>query len=442
MSVESSENQFASMMAGKSSADLLKVIENKAKYQHEARIAAIEELERRQEATPELLEEKARIIEDGRQKMLELLAEEPLPKGPTASEIAPGFSGNLFKITGNYLFTPIILYANVLVFIIMAVSGVNVMQPSVEDLVAWGGNFRPMTLDGELWRLFTAMFLHGGILHLALNMYSFIQVGFILETNMGKYRYLIAYLACGLIASIASLAVNDNIVSVGASGAIFGIDGLLLALLVTKAFNISPDHRQGLLSSVVIFVGYNLFFGFAKEGIDNAAHIGGLVTGFLIGLAYSPSLKRGQPAMVVSCAIGAVVLLAVLLVPRFVSNKFGEFQRGMEAFSVNEDKGLWMYKEEMPNIMTSQDSAIYAGRLQKEGIEVWEENLSILNSLTDMPDHLQERIDLLKKYTQLRIQACEVLQRTINDPTTRNEELGKLDPQISQIIEEIQKLNE
>ncbi len=131
------------------------------------------------------MEKKAQIFEEERQKRLAPPVDE-YEVEPIGEGIAPGFTGNLFKITSNYVFTPLILYANLLVFIIMAVRGVNIMQPSVEDLVVWGGNVRALTMDGGLWRLFTSTFVHGGIIHLVFNMYALIQIGFILETNMGK----------------------------------------------------------------------------------------------------------------------------------------------------------------------------------------------------------------------------------------------------------------
>ena len=439
MQPESSlQNPFASVMAGKSSANLLNVVSNKHKYEFEACMAAIEELEQRQEATPDLLEEKARIIENERIKRQEQESvERQEPKGMKASLSQ---SANLFKITREYLFTPLIVYANVLVFVIMVVLGVHAFEPSVESLLQWGGNLRALTLNGELWRLFTSTFLHGGIIHLAFNMYALLQVGFILEANIGKYRYIVSYIACGIMASIASIAVNDNIVSVGASGAIFGLDGLLLSLLITKRLNIPQESRKTLLSSTLIFIGYNLMFGFAKEGIDNAAHIGGLISGFLIGFLYSPSMKRSGSSTLVSCSIAGVVLIAAMLSPYFISNKYGEFETAMETFGVNEEKALWMYKESMP-LAGSEEAVAYNNRLTTEGIDLWKENLSLFNSLTNMPVHLQVRIDLLKKYCALRMQSCEVMQQSANDFMVSRQKATELELEINAVVEELKALN-
>lgn len=420
------QNPFSGEMIEKSSPELREIVDNRHAYASEARLAAINELERRGEATQLQLEERVRIVEANTQMQ-------------EAGNLMPSFM-SLLKVTGDYVFTPIFVYINVLIFILMVATGVHAFAPSVEDLVAWGGNLRAFTLNGELWRLLTNTFLHGGIIHLLFNMYALLQVGFILEINLGKQRYIISYIACGVIASIASMAVNDNIVSVGASGAIFGLFGLLLSLLITKQLNIPQEAMKSLLSSTLIFVGYNLVFGFAREGIDNAAHIGGLVSGFVIGFMYKPSLKRSGSAVLVSCFIAGIVIVAILASPHFISNKWGEFQNAMEVFGANEEKALWMYRENMP-LHGSEEYVRYKDRLQTEGVDLWKENLSVLGALKDMPDHLQTRIDLLTKYCELRIQSCEMLQAS-EDPETPAKKLMEVEMEINSVIDQLSTLNE
>lgn len=423
------ENYFAAVMKSKSEAELQRVIANKEKYEFEACIAAFEELERRQLATQELLQDKAQYIEKENVRRQQELTE---PAAPQLSII------DLFKFRPNYIFTPLLVYANVLIFIMMVATGVDAFTPTVESLINWGGNVRGLTLNGELWRLFTCTFLHGGIIHLAFNMYALLQVGFFLETNIGKSRYVVTYVATGILASVTSIMFNENIVSVGASGAIFGLEGLLLALLITRQLNIQPEYRNNLLTSTLVFVGYSLMFGFSKEGIDNAAHIGGLITGFVIGLIYSFSLKRAASATLASCAIVGFALVVAVLSPLFITNKYGEYQTVMETFALNEEKALWMYKESMP---VGEDTVLYNHRLKTEGIDVWKENLAILNSLTDMPEHLRRNIDLLKKYCQLRIQSCQAMKQSIMDAGLSNGKVLELDTAINAVIEELQAAN-
>lgn len=126
-------------------------------------------------------------------------------------------------------------------------------------------------------------------MHLMANMCGLLFVGVFLEPILGRLRYAVVYLLTGIIASASSLWWHDATVSVGASGAIFGLYGLFVALLLLKVF--PKDFGKAFLVSTLIFVGYNLLMGFAG-GIDNAAHIGGLVSGFVVGLVLHRKLKR------------------------------------------------------------------------------------------------------------------------------------------------------
>lgn len=190
---------------------------------------------------------------------------------------------------GNWFITPILAYLNILVFLAMVLAGLGVISLNAEDLLVWGGNFRPVTMDGEWWRLFTNLFLHGGIIHLAGNLYGLILVGIFLEPVMGKAKFLISYLITGILASCASIWWHEATVSVGASGAIFGMFGIFLAMLLRKVF--TGALSRFLMINTLIFLGYNLVMGL-NDGIDNAAHIGGLLAGFAIGFILNPVIKK------------------------------------------------------------------------------------------------------------------------------------------------------
>ncbi|MBZ5857309.1 rhomboid family intramembrane serine protease [Flavihumibacter profundi] len=190
----------------------------------------------------------------------------------------------------GFYISPIIMDLNILIFIIMVFSGLGLISFKPADLLAWGANFRPVTTNGEWWRLLTNTFLHGGLMHLLANMYGLIFVGIFLEPRLGKTRFAIIYLTTGILASLSSLYFHEPAVSIGASGAIFGLYGVFLSLLLTNVF--PKDFSKAFLVSTLIFIGYNLLMGFAGAGIDNAAHIGGLLSGFIIGIILYPQLKR------------------------------------------------------------------------------------------------------------------------------------------------------
>ncbi len=196
---------------------------------------------------------------------------------------------DFLKPKEDYFITPILIYANIGLFLIMTISGLGFISFKGQDLLEWGANYGPLTKDGEWWRLFASTFLHGGLMHLLANMYGLLFVGIFLEPLLGKTKYLAAYVLTGLLASIASIWWYDATVSVGASGAIFGLYGVFLAFLLTKIF--PPDFAKSFLICTAVFVGFNLIMGLTG-GIDNAAHIGGLLSGFVFGLILSPILKR------------------------------------------------------------------------------------------------------------------------------------------------------
>lgn len=194
--------------------------------------------------------------------------------------------------TGNLYVTYSIIGINIIVFLAMVVSGVNLFAPTNIDVLEWGANYAPLTLTGDWWRLLTSTFVHVGIIHIAFNMYALYMVGLYLEPMLGKIKFSAAYLSSGIVASIGSLIWHrDPVPSAGASGAIFGMYGVFLALLLT---NLIPKQiRMSLLQSIGIFVVFNLVFGM-QAGIDNAAHIGGLISGMLIGFIYYFSLKKQE----------------------------------------------------------------------------------------------------------------------------------------------------
>ena len=195
------------------------------------------------------------------------------------------------KPNEGYFITPIIVYINILIFIIMMIAGLGFISFKGQDLLLWGANYRPSTVDGEWWRLLTSTFLHGGIMHLLCNMYGLLFVGIFLEPVLGRAKYLTMYLLTGILASAVSLWWYQATISVGASGAIFGMYGLFIAFMVTKIF--PPDVSRSFLLSIAAFVGFNLLMGIVG-GIDNAAHVGGLLSGFIAGLILTPILIKEE----------------------------------------------------------------------------------------------------------------------------------------------------
>jgi rhomboid protease GluP len=213
----------------------------------------------------------------------------------------------------NTFVTRAIVSACVLVFVAMVATGVSPIVPDAPTVFRWGG-LRGIALveDRQWWRLGTAMFLHYGLIHLALNMWCLRSAGPLVERLYGHAGFAALYLASGLGASLASAWWRPFSVGAGASGAIFGVIGGLLAFLVRHRSAIPASVLQSLRSSTLAFVGYNIVPGLFVEWIDNAGHLGGLATGFLAGLVLSPiwppSTRRTPLRLAVRVAIVAAGL--------------------------------------------------------------------------------------------------------------------------------------
>jgi rhomboid protease GluP len=210
---------------------------------------------------------------------------------------------------GSISLTQVILGINVAVFLGMALATSSPMDFHGQDLVQWGGNFGPYTLSGEWWRLLTSVFVHGGVIHIAFNMWCLWNLGALCESLYGLWTYAAIYLICGVGASLGSVAWNPHVLSVGASGAIFGLAGALIAAFKLGEFSVPRAALSGTLRSLGAFVFYNLILGAAMSGIDMAAHIGGLVTGLILGAAIALLAPQSDQA-----PRRAVIFLVMILV--------------------------------------------------------------------------------------------------------------------------------
>ena len=203
----------------------------------------------------------------------------------------PDLDAHLQKMTPTVWVTYVLAAINVLIFLAMIAKGVSPMTPSVADLVAWGGSLQEKNFAGEPWRLFTACFVHLGIVHIAMNTFALVMLGPRVERMVGPWGFLVAYIASGLVGEIVSSAFNPSIVSVGASGAIFGLVGVQMAVLFLQPTSPLQQSMNSAWGWIIAYVVYNLINGFTQPGIDNAAHIGGLIGGGLCGLVLAQPLE-------------------------------------------------------------------------------------------------------------------------------------------------------
>ena len=185
--------------------------------------------------------------------------------------------------------TKVLFGANVAVFIAMVAASGSMDAFPGDILGHFGANFGPYTLSGQWWRLLTYMFVHADIWHIAFNMWCLWSLGSLCESLYGGWTFGAIYLITGVAGGLASVAWHPLIPSVGASGAIFGLAGALIASLYLGEFNLPSGVIQANLKSVLFFVGFNILFGISAIGdifgvhVDNACHIGGLLSGLIVG---------------------------------------------------------------------------------------------------------------------------------------------------------------
>ena len=226
------------------------------------------------------------------------------------------FGAALARATRTPRVVPVLIALNIAVFIALALAGAGVLSPHPAVHVRWGSNFGPLTADGEWWRLLTGAFMHYGVVHLALNMWVLWDAGRLAERLFGPAAFLFIYGGAAVFASLASIAWNPWVNSAGASGAIFGVIGALVVYMADRSNGVPFAVMQAHRNSLLVFATYSILFGLIATGVDNAAHLGGLAAGMLLGwILGRPVLPQpeGRSATRWGIAVAAGMIVAIAL---------------------------------------------------------------------------------------------------------------------------------
>lgn len=184
--------------------------------------------------------------------------------------------------------TSILILINIIVFIITAIISKNIVEIDTRVLIEFGAKVNYLINKGEVWRLITCAFLHGGIMHIAFNMYSLFIVGTAVEKIYGWKKYLSIYLFASITSSLLGYILGPGMISVGASGAIFGILGAFLWFALRE-----KEHlKKGVLGNIIAVILLNLYIGFTSSSIDNLGHIGGFIGGFILAIPFYSDKKH------------------------------------------------------------------------------------------------------------------------------------------------------
>jgi rhomboid protease GluP len=336
----------------------------------------------------------------------------------------------VMKLSGSNLYVTYgIIAINVVVFILMVIDGAEIFAVTNGLVhIKWGSNVTALTLSGDWWRLITSTFIHFGIIHLAMNMYALYTAGVYLEPMLGKTKYITAYFCTGIIAGIVSLWWHkEGVNGAGASGAIFGLYGVFLALLFT---NLIPKQvRSALLQSIGIFVVFNIVYGM-RSGIDNAAHIGGLVSGMLIGFIFYLELS-GKINIRKSMAAVLITILTVAGTWYFLNNYKSDAVRVDQL-----QKEFFVLQDSALNSLIENEKITGAEKKEKLlniTLPIWKKNLENLNEMESlsMSTPMREEQQGIKKYVQLRIEETELLIKAADAPP------GNYDNEIEEIRKKI-----
>jgi rhomboid protease GluP len=324
-----------------------------------------------------------------------LLPQEKTPEFLADQEHHDRFAKAMQELGSRWYVTPSIIAINVAVFIVMWAAGADLFNPSSAIAIRFGSNFGPLTWTGEEWRLLTSAFLHFGIIHITLNMYALFQGGALVERLYGSSRFALIYLLAAIAGSVASGWWNPLRNSAGASGAIFGVYGALLAFLAIRRADIPPSMLKRISSSALLFCLYSLVYGWAHPFIDNACHVGGLLAGFLSGVILArpftaEARANPQPARLL-VAVLAIGLPSIWLAQPLIAENGSysaslRFERDLKNFGAVEAALVRKQTEILtfqPNVRVSRQEL--AKRLRDEVLVPWRDASKPLLQAATLP---------------------------------------------------------
>ena len=328
----------------------------------------------------------------------------------------------------NLYATYTIIALNIIVFILMVLNGAGLFDANGYVHIKWGSNYGPLTKSGDWWRLLTSTFIHFGIVHILMNMYCLYVVSIYLEPMLGKAKFITGYLCTGILASLVSLWWHTSPSnSAGASGSVFGMYGIFLALLTTKL--IPQKIKADQLKNILIFVGFNLLYGM-KGGIDNSAHVGGLIAGLFIGYVYLFIIKAEKKEQKFNWALPLIGLVTIASAFFYLQqHKTSQAERAMVLADLKKGdyKDNDQFIEKYNKIIELQDKASKAisdsmsvttqkEKLKTVAIPLWEEGeklgkeimvLNIDSAQLKQGKYISDYVSLRKEEAAIRIRLID-----------------------------------
>lgn len=367
---------------------------------------------------------------------------QPIQDGDDRDQRLSEFEVGLSRATPRTWVTFTILVINILVFaaIFFADAMTNSLSMthvfanvSPELILNWGGNFPPLTANGQQWRLLTCLFLHWTLIHLAFNMWILYDIGRLVERTFGSVPYLFAYLFSGICGSLATVywsTFGRTVLSAGASGAVFGMFGLMLGMLWRRGRDFPAELLRTHKASCMGFVGFNLVFGMTMPNVDIAAHIGGLVGGLLCGLVARPILPpRAVPSLTARLSILAPMCVCVAAAGILLLPQPGlDFSWELNKFLAIEPKLNARYNAITSATDSDQTPSETAKILQRDVVGPWREERERMAAFKNVRPEDRAAWQIVLSYITAREESFDLLAQSIGeeDPLKQRQALQKL----------------
>jgi rhomboid protease GluP len=334
----------------------------------------------------------------------------------TAAEVEKNQRFNrAMATTPRPVITPILIAINVVAFAAMLATGFSFTNPSAESFLRWGADFGPLTTHGQWWRLVTAAFVHGSFVHLLMNMLILLSIGLFTERLFGRVGFIVLYLFAGIGGNLASLALHPFTVAMGASGAIFGLYGGLLAVLLLHRNTVPRPRIIAIAKSAAIFIAINLLYGLSQSNVDMAAHIGGLASGFLLGCGLTGPLVPADPdwrqgrSLVVALAGTALAVVLALRMP--VAD---DWRSNLNRLIPLDTKNQRLYNDALRKLQFRQMSAAdFAKLIDTQILPPWNAERESLSKLR-LPKQQRAIADQLVEYMSLRGEAWSLMEKGVS----------------------------
>ena len=337
----------------------------------------------------------------------------PLSPSASASAADPAlrsemttFRETLDELTPYAFVTYGLIGVNTIVYLWMVVTGADAMDPSTKDLLRAGAEFGPLTMNGQWWRLFSCLFVHIGFFHLAYNMLAFAYAGPYVERMIGNAGYLLLYLVAGLAGSLWSLYFNPLLLHAGASGAIFGVYGALLALMLPTG-TVPPHVAAAFRKFVLIFIVYNAIYSF-QPNIGAAAHFGGAVAGFFCGLLarqpFSQTAVYGRPLHDTLIAIAGILLFGIGIAGiNAIYPNLADLQERLARFDAIDQSVVKTYEDAQSKHDSERvDDGDFADTIERDVLPSWRETHELLRRQEPIPTKLAKFVEPILDYMKKR----------------------------------------